>query len=69
MVLCVISSFCWISFTGRKRGKVCWFVRVIDRETGEVEFANMEGQEELEDALFKALEGVLDDRTGSKGTS
>ena len=43
------------SFYDDLNDKVFWFTHILDRETGEIEFANVEGQEELKDALFEAL--------------
>jgi len=48
------------SFYDDLNDKVFWFVHAIDREkTDEVEFANIEGCEELKDALFEVLYEVI----------
>ena len=47
------------SFYDDLNSKVFWFVYIIDRRTGEVEFVNVEGEEELKDALFWAIWEVI----------
>ncbi len=46
------------SFYDDLNDKVFWFVHAIDRVTGEVELANIEGREELKDALFEVLQDM-----------
>ena len=47
------------SFYDDLNNKIFWFVHIIDRTTGEVEFANIEGCEELKEALAQVLYQVL----------
>ena len=49
-----ISSFC----DDLNDNKIFWFVEIINKETGETDFANVEGCEKLEDALFVAIDDM-----------
>jgi hypothetical protein len=53
------------SFYDDLNDKVFWFVHILSRETGEVEFAEIEGQEELKDVLFWAIYQVIKGETDS----